>query len=79
MYTLIIKGFSYSIIAAVVIVPIALFMNRYTPFFLGKRIQIDNGFPYPIAKGLPASVDIFFVSSMHVETVVLMTKCGSEG
>jgi hypothetical protein len=34
---------------------------------------------YPAAKGIPEGHDIFFVSSRHVESIVLMTKCGSEG
>lgn len=40
IHVLIIKGISYTLIAAVVIAPIAVFMNRYTPFLLGKRKQI---------------------------------------
>lgn len=42
IYVLTIKEISYTIIASFVIIPLTLFMNRYTPFLLGKKKLIES-------------------------------------
>jgi len=34
---------------------------------------------YVDAKGVPDSTGIFFVHSRHVESIIMMTYCGSKG
>ena len=50
---------------------------------LGMEIVLDDSFVkfferHTSNKGIPASGDIIIVISEHVESIILMTYCGSE-